>query len=304
MTFASIDFWDGVLAGAVRLATPLLLASLGETVVERSGSINLGLDGMMLAGAFTGAYGAYLLGPVAGVSFGIVGGAVLGLLMAIAVFRARADMFVAGITISLLGVGLTSFLYKTWVPSGRTSVAVPLVTTIRVPGLADIPLVGEALFHQSLLTYLAFALVPVTAWMLRSTRFGLRVRAVGDDADAATLRGLDPREVRTAALVIGGAMAGLAGATITVGYVGSFTDNITAGRGYLAIAIVIIGRRTAWGALAGAFLVATFESLSLLSQTGGLSLPVEVYGALPFAVTLLVLVLTARRLSLRGASAT
>jgi simple sugar transport system permease protein len=302
MTFTSIDFWDGVLSGAVRLATPLLFASLGETVVERSGSLNLGLEGMMLGGAFAGAYGAYLLGPAAGVLFGIVGGAVLGLLMALAVFRARADLFVAGITISLLGVGITSFLYKTWVPSGRTSVTVPLTTTIRVPVLADIPLVGQALFHQSILTYLALALVPLTAWVLRSTRFGLRVRAVGDDTDAAALRGLDPARIRTAALTIGGAMAGLAGEAITVGYVGSFTDNITAGRGYLAIAIVIIGRRTAIGALAGSLLVATFDSLSLLSQTGGLSLPVEIYGALPYAVTLLVLVLTSRRLGHRAAT--
>jgi ABC-type uncharacterized transport system permease subunit len=305
MTFTSLDFWAGVLAGAVRLATPLLFAALGETVVERSGSINLGLEGMMLAGAFSGAYGAYLGGPVLGVSFGVAGGMALGLVMAVAVFRARADLFVAGITISLLGLGLTSFLYKTWVPSGRTSVTVPLVTTIRVPGLANIPLVGEALFHQSILTYVAFGLVPVTAWVLQRTRFGLWVRAAGDDPDAASLRGLDPSRVRMSALVLGGALAGLGGAAITVGYVGSFADNITAGRGYLAIAIVIIGRRTAWGALLGAGLVAVFQSLALLAQTGGLTLPVEAYGALPYAVTLLVLVLVARRrLAARAPSAT
>jgi general nucleoside transport system permease protein len=160
--------------------------------------------------------------------------------------------------------------------------------------LTRLPLVGEVVFHQSVLTYACVALIPLTAWALRNTRFGLAIRAAGDDPAAAILRGVDVVHTRFRTLVLGGALAGIGGASITVGYLGSFTDGITAGRGFIAIAVVIIGSWTPLGACAGALLFAFFDSLSLLAQTGGLNLPSEAYSALPYLVTLVVLLLTSR----------
>ena len=171
---------------------------------------------------------------------------------------------------------------------------VPLVPTLRLPLLDRLPLVGEALFAQSPLTYLAVVAVAVATWALRQTTPGLRLRSVGDDPEAAQLRGVDVISVRIVTLVLGGILAGIGGATITVGYLGSFSDGITGGRGYVAIAAVIIGRWSPVGAVLGAFLFALFDSLALLAQSNSLGLPVEFFSSLPYAATLLALVLTAR----------
>ena len=160
--------------------------------------------------------------------------------------------------------------------------------------LDRLPLLGEVLFAQSPLTYFAVAAVAVATWALKQTVPGLRIRAVGDEPEAAHLRGIDVVSVRIATLVVGGALAGFGGATITVGYLGSFTDDVTSGRGYVAIAVVIIGRWSPVGAMLGALLFALFDSLALLAQSRSAGLPVEFYSSLPYAMTLLALVLTAR----------
>jgi simple sugar transport system permease protein len=287
-------FWAIVLAGAVRLATPIALAAIGETLVERSGMLNLGIEGMMLVGALVGVAGAHYFAPWAGVLGGGVAGGLLAVLMAWVILRGGAHQVVVGIAISLLGAGVSTYAFQLWQPSGRSSVIAPLMPTLNVPALTSIPLVGEVLFHQSVLTYACVALAPLVAWALRHTRFGLAIRAAGDDPAAAVLRGVDVVHTRFWTLVIGGVLAGVAGASITVGYLGSFTDGITAGRGFIAIAVVIIGSWTPLGACAGALLFAFFDSLSLLAQTGGLNVPNEVYATLPYLVTLIVLLLTSR----------
>jgi general nucleoside transport system permease protein len=291
----ALAFWQVVLAGSVRLATPLALAALGETLVERSGILNLGIEGMMITGALAGAWAAAEAGSLAGLAAAAVVGALLGALMALAVVRFGANQIVIGVTITLLGIGLSGFLFELWTPSGRETVSVPLVPAVRVPGLADLPLVGPALFAQNLLTYGMFALVPMLAWTLRRSRFGLAVRAAGDDPTAAVLRGVATGRIRALTLVMGGGLAGIAGAAITVGYIGSFTDGVSAGRGFVAIAIVIIGNWTPLGALAGSLLFAFCDSLALQAQSGGVVLPVEAWSALPYLVTLVVLVITSRR---------
>jgi simple sugar transport system permease protein len=291
-----LAFWEIVLAGAFRLGTPVALAALGETVVERAGSINLGIEGMMLSGALAGVVGATTVaGWPGGLVSGLLAGALLGLVMGLVVLKGGANQIVVGIGVSLLGAGLAAYLFKVWQPSGRSAVIVPLVPTVSIPGLRELPLVGEALFAQSWLTYGTVGLVAAMAWALRRTRPGLALRAAGDDPAAAALRGVDVVRVRLAALVTGGALAGLAGAAITVGYLGSFTDGVTAGKGYIALAVVIIGRWSPVGAALGALLFAAFESLALQAQTGASGLPVEAYTALPYLVTLAVLVATARR---------
>ncbi len=295
MKLLALAFWQVVLAGSVRLATPLALAALGETLVQRSGMLNLGIEGMMITGALAGAWAAAEAGSLAGVAAAAVVGALLGALMALAVVRFGANQIVIGVTLTLLGIGLSGFLFELWIPSGRETVSVPLVPTVRIPGLAEIPLVGPALFAQNLLTYGVFALAALLAWTLRRSRFGLAVRAAGDDPTAAVLRGVATGRVRALTLVMGGALAGIAGAAITVGYLGSFTDGVTAGRGFVAIAIVIIGNWSPLGALAGSLLFAFCDSLALQAQSGGVVLPVEAWSSLPYLVTLVVLVITSRR---------
>jgi simple sugar transport system permease protein len=291
-----IVFWEIVLAGTMRLATPIALAAMGEALVERSGSINLGVDGIMVTGAFAAVVAGAAAGWGAGVAAGAGVGVLLGLAMAWTVLRGGADQIVAGIALAILGAGLSAFFFQVWQPSGRSILLVPLVPVLEVPYLRQLPLVGEALFGQSLLTWFAALLAIGLAWMLRATRFGLAVRAAGDDPAAAAMRGVNVIAVRTWTFAIGGALAGLGGAALTVGYLGAFTDNITAGRGYVAIAVVIIGRWSPWGAVAGALMFALFDALALRAQTAAAGLlPVEVFASMPYAVTLVVLVLTTRR---------
>jgi general nucleoside transport system permease protein len=294
MNAAQLGFWAVLLAGAVRLATPITLAALGETLVERCGIVNLGVEGMMALGAFVGVWGASGHGWAAGLLLGAVAGGSLGLLMGLVVLKGGVNQIVAGIAITLLGIGLADYLFQIWQPSGRSAVVVPLVPILRLPLLDRLPLIGEALFAQSPLSYFAVAAVVAASIAMRRTTVGLKLRAVGDEPEAAQLRGVDVVAVRIAALVLGGALAGFGGATITVGYLGSFSDDVTSGRGYVAIAVVIIGRWSPAGAMLGALLFALFDSLALLAQTSSVGLPVEFFSSLPYAVTLLALVLTAR----------
>ncbi len=250
----------------------------------------------MLAGAFAAIAGGAYGGWAFGLAVGMAVGGFMGAMMAFAVLRGGADQIITGIAIALLGAGLSIFFFQIWQPSGRSVMVVPLVPTIHVPYLRDIPLIGEALFGQSALTYFCFALTLLLVWVLRSTNIGLAIRAAGDDPAAAILRGVNVVAVRAWALIFGGAMAGLGGAAITVGYLGQFSDGVTAGRGYIAIAVVIIGQWSPIGVVLGALLFALFDALALRAQTSAAGLlPVEAFASMPYVVTLAVLLLTMRR---------
>jgi general nucleoside transport system permease protein len=292
-----IAFWNILLAGAVRLATPVLLAALGETIVERGGMINLGIEGIMTLGAFTGVFGASAAGWGAGLALGAAVGAAIGLIMAVTVLRWGADQVVTGIAITLIGYGLADYFFEVWQPTGRSAVIVPLAPTITIPGLGRLPLIGQALFQQSVITYAAVVAVLMVYLALKRSRAGLILRAAGDDPDAVALRGVSVVATRTWSLMLGGLLAGLGGAAITVGYLGSYTDDVVSGRGYIAIAVVIIGRWSPLGAMGGALLFALFDSLALQAQSVSTGLPVEFYSALPYVVTLVTLVATARAAS-------
>ena len=297
----TLELWVSILAGAVALATPLVIAGIGEGFVERAGRINLGIEGMMILGALAGVFAASLAGPVVGLAAGAAVGILLALLMNVVVHRLHANEIVVGVAITMLGLGLSTYLFQLWVPSGRTNVSVETVPPTPLGPLADIPVLGPVLFAQSPLVYAAVLLL-VAAWaVMRWTRFGLRVRAVGADPVSAALRGVRTRAVGARALLIGGALAGVAGAAITVGSIGSFTPGVTAGRGYVVLAVVIMGRMSPIGIALGALLFAFLQSFSLLSQSVALPLPSELYQALPYVVTLVVLVLTSRAAMRRAA---
>lgn len=295
MNWWDVTFVGAILAGAVRLATPIALAAVGETIVERSGTINIGIDGIMTLGAFAaiyiesvgGGWGLALL-----VSLAV--GSVFGVAMALAVLRGGANQIIIGIAASLVGTGLAVYFYQLWDSGGLANQTLELVPILRIPLVREVPIIGPALSDQSLLTYATAILIVVILFVLKRTKIGLLLRAVGDQPGAAASRGVNVIKIRTVALIIGCALAGLGGAAITTGYLGTYTDGVTAGRGYVALAIVITGRWSPLGALAGALLFALFESLALAAQTQAGSVPVEAFMALPYVVTLIVLVLSAR----------
>lgn len=290
----SIELWASILAGAIVLATPLVIAGLGEGFVERAGRLNLGIEGMMILGAFVAVFVASFAGLVAGLAAAVVTGLLLAALMNLIVYRLGANEIVVGLAITMLGLGLSTYLYQLWVPAGQTNVSVPTAPKLDLGPLTDIPLIGPAVFGQSPLVYGAVVLA-VGAWaVFRFTRFGLQVRAVGSDPVSAALRGVRPRQIGAQTLLIGGALAGLAGSVITLGSIGAFSPDITAGRGYIVLAIVIMGRMTPVGIAIGALLFGFLQSFSLLAQSTAIQLPSELYQTFPYAVTLLVLVLTSR----------
>ncbi len=290
----SLDLWVAILAGTLALAAPLVLAGIGEGFVERAGRINLGIEGMMIMGALSGVWAGSIGGPLLGLAAGILVGLLLAIGMNLVVYRLHANEIVVGLGVTMLGLGLSTFLFQLWIPSGTTNVTVQTITGSGNGPLAGIPVIGPILFGQSPLVYLAAVLL-VAAWaVMRFTRFGLAVQAVGTDPASAALRGVRVQKVGASALLLGGALAGLGGAVITVGTIGSFTPDITAGRGYIVLAVVIMGRSRPIGIALGALLFAFLQSFALLSQSTSVTLPSEVYQSLPYLVTLIVLVITSR----------
>ncbi len=279
----------GFLAAAVRVATPLLLAATGETVTERSGVINLGLEGMMLAGALAATLGASTAGPWTGLALAVLAGMALAAGFAAVTIAARADQIIAGTALTLGAVGLTGTIYRQAFGTGGAGLALPTLAAIPIPGLSRIPILGPALFDQPAPTYLALVALPLVWWALFRTRPGLALRATGEGAAMARAAGLRTDLIRTVATVIGGGFAGLAGATLVLAQVGTFAEKMTAGRGYVAIAIVVLGRWHPVGVALAALLFGAATALQYLFQSLGLAVPYQLFLMLPYVLTLLAL---------------
>jgi simple sugar transport system permease protein len=285
----------GFLAAAVRVATPLLLAATGELVAERSGVINLGIEGAMLSGALAAAMGSAAGGAWAGLAAGLAAGAVLALIFAAIAIGAGADQIIAGTAVTLGAVGLTGAVYHLAFGPAGAGLTIPTLPPWRIPGLADIPLVGAALFAQPVTTYAAFALVPLAGWWLYRTRAGLALRASGEGATAARAMGVRVRTLRAGATVAAGALAGLAGASLVLAQVGTFAERMTAGRGFVAIAIVALGRWQPAGVLVASLLFGGAMALQFVFQAAGLPVPYQLFLMLPYLLTLVALAGAARR---------
>lgn len=296
----SVAFWAIVFSGALTLCAPIIIAGLGEIFLERTGGFNVGIEGMMLMGAVFGVLGSRTGGVWLGLLAGVLVGAVLGLLLGLATAWGKADIIIVGIAIGLLGTGLSVYIYQALNPAGATNVRAPTQPTMDIPFLDSIPVIGPGLSHAGAFFYLSIVLVVVTWWTLKYTRFGLRLRAVGDDEVVAATRGISSRRFRLVATLIAGALAGLGGAIVPLSSIGTFSPGMTGGAGFIALAVVIIGRRRPFGLLAGALIFAFFNSLALLAQTQSLVLPIELYQALPYIVTLLILCVVSRQLLVRS----
>ena len=278
----------GFLAASVRVATPLLFAAIGETVTERAGVINLGLEGAMLAGALASALGASG-GPWAGVAAAALAGAVVAAVFAGWVVGARVNQIIAGTAVTLACVGLTGTIYRQAYGAGGPGLSLPTLGPLPVPGLSRIPVLGPALFAQPALTYVSLALVPIVWWMLYRTRVGLALRATGEASDLARAAGVPVGRLRFWATVFGGALAGLGGASLVLAQVGTFAERMTAGRGYVAIAIVVLGRWHPAGVALAALLFGAATALQFLFQSLGLAVPYQFFLMLPYVLTLLAL---------------
>jgi ABC-type uncharacterized transport system permease subunit len=276
-----------LLAAAVRLSLPLILAALGELVSERAGVINIGLEGMMLFGAYAGFITAYATGSVTlSLAAGIGAGLAAGAIMAFASVNLRGDQIVVGVAINLLAAGLTMFLYRLQFEGAQP-------TTVRmepfaVPVLSSIPGIGPALFNQLPLVYLGYALVPAVAFLLYRTRHGLMLRAAGEKPVVLHSVGVSVVRVQWSGVLTAGALAGLGGAFLSVGQVGLFAENMTAGRGFLALAAVVFGHWRPYGVVAACFVFGFTDALQLRLQSME-SLPAQVWGGLVVAGVVVVL---------------
>lgn len=266
-----LALFTGFLAAALRIATPLLFAAMGEVVAERGGVLNLGVEGAMLGGALTAALVGQGAGPVAGVVGAGLAGAICGGIVAVVAVWARADQVITGTAVTLGAVGLTGAVYRATLGSGTGA-----------PTLA-------LLDHPWILTFGALGSVPLLWWAIYRTRWGLALRATGEDRQAAAANGVDVVRVQTVALLIAGAMAGLGGATLVLGQVGSFAEKMTAGRGFVAVAIVVLGRWHPLGVLGAALLFGVLQALQFLLQGMGFDLPYQLFLVLPYLLTLLAL---------------
>jgi len=285
-----LDLLSNILFAMVRCGTPLLLVALGELVCEKSGVLNLGQEGMMLFGAVIGFIVAFSSGSLwLGVVLACLAGMLLASLFALVALGCNANQVATGLALSIFGVGLSAFVGSTWV--GK-----PLAgfEPLAIPVLSDIPLIGRLLFAQDLLVYLSFALFALIAWALHKSRIGLILQAVGENPDAASAMGLPVLRVRSLAILFGGAMAGLAGAYLSLAYTPMWAENMSAGRGWIALALVVFANWRVLRVLLGAYLFGLASILHLVAQGIGMSIPSNLLAILPYVATILVLVLLSR----------
>lgn len=279
-------FFALLLASSVRLATPLILASMGELVAEKSGVLNLSVEGIMLTAAFFGAWAAWGSGsPFVGVAAGLAIGILLGAVQAWLSITLRADQIVIGLGFNIFALGLTT-LASRLVFGLRTKVEVPGLAKVAIPVLSDIPVIGEALFHQHLLVYAAYLVVGLSWFLLRRTTFGLNVEAAGVDPRATEKTGVSVVRTRYAAVLYMGAAAGLAGAFYSIGDIHTFVEGMTNGAGYLAIAAVICGNWKIWQTLAACLMFGAAMALQFQLPALGLDLPIALLVMLPYLAAL------------------
>ena len=284
-----------LLASGLGLSTPLLFAALGEKIAERAGVLNLGVEGMMIMGAFAGFMGAYISGNIAiGFLFGILTGAVMASLMAFLNVTLRTNQLVAGLAVWLLGLGLSAFLYRLAFGIGTAPRVEPLAD-INIPGFSDIPFVGPVLFNHDPLVYIGWAMVPILYVIVFKTKIGLILRTVGENPRQADTQGISVVRVRYYAVMIGGAMAGIAGAYLSLVLVGIFVEDMTGARGWIAIALVIFGRWHPIGIMGACVLFGMVDALQFSLQAAGVQAPHQIMLMLPYIMAIAVMAFTYKR---------
>jgi ABC-type uncharacterized transport system permease subunit len=286
----NVASWVAILASTVGAATPLVYAALGDLVAERAGVLNLGVEGMMLVGAVCGfsvgiATGSLVLAYLAAAAAGMM----LALLFAVLTLSLQSNQVATGLALTLFGVGASAF-------AGRSLVGLALarVPAVRFPVLTELPVLGELLFHYDLLVYTSLLLCVAVTWFLQRTRLGLRLRAVGESPQVAHALGEPVVLIRYAAVIFGGAMSGIAGAYLSTALTPMWAEGMSAGRGWIALALVVFGTWRPWRVVGGAYLFGAVTVLQLYAQGLGVQLPSQFLAMLPYVATIVVLVVICR----------
>ena len=282
----------GILYSGVRLATPYLYAAIGEAFAQNSGVYNLGVDGIMLMGAYSGFFVGTKTGNLwLGLLTAAIVGGLMGLIMAFISVTLKAEQGISGIGLQLFGLGLSSLLFKETLGS---VISINGFQPVKIPLLGDIPYIGDVLFNHNLLVYGAFVLVPVASFVLYKTTFGLKVRAAGQNPQAADSLGINVNRIRYTTVIFGGVMAGIAGASLSIALINLFQENMTNGMGFIAVALVYFGGWRPWGILGGALLFSFVNALQLWIQVKGINLPSDLAVMLPYVLTILALAFARR----------
>ena len=287
-------FWVAV----IRIATPLIFATMGELICERAGVLNLGIEGIMVAGAFAGWVTVYLgAGLWFGVAVAMLTGMMLGLIHATLTVPLGLSQHVIGIGLTLLATSLTYYIYRLVLPEVTSPPKIEAFQPLPIPMLSDIPIIGEGLFAQTPLTYLAYVTVALTAWVLYRTPLGLAIRAVGENPAAVEAQGLSVIGLRMGAVMVGSGLMAVGGAFLTMSAFNSFFFEMINGRGWICIALVVFGAWKPGKALLGAILFAAFDAFQIrLQQTGlGAVVPYQVFLMMPYILSILALILMSRR---------
>ena len=285
----SVGFLTALLSAAVRLAVPLMYGGLGETIAEKSGILNIGMEGVMLSGAFFSFVGAWYSGNLfIGLLFGILGGVAVSSLHALLTIRFAKDQSVSGLALNMLMLGVTSFLYKI-MSSGKSYQQVKTFSSIKIPLLSQIPFIGEAFFNRDILTYLLYVLVVMVLIFYKKTNIGLSVTAVGENPRAAASAGVPVHKYQWISMIFNGALGGIGGSCLVLVQLGVFTENMISGRGYIALATVILGRYTPFGMFGAALLFGAANALQIRLQTTGVPISPYLLAILPYAITLVAM---------------
>jgi len=297
VTFDAQQVQD-VLIIVVTAATPLLIAAVGELVVERSGVLNLGVEGMMIIGAATGFAAGYSTdSTLVGVAAGVISGAILAAIFAFLTLGLAANQVASGLALTILGRGVANLIGASFVGLKRTP-----APHLHIPGLSDIPLIGKLIFGEDFFVYFGLLLTGAVAYWLMRTRSGLTLRAIGDNHASGHSLGVPVRRIRLLAVLFGGGCAGLAGSYLSLAYTPFWSPDMTAGRGWIALALVVFASWKPWRALAGALLFGGVTVLQLVFQTWGVPIPPQFLASLPYLTTIAVLVVLSIR-DIRGAAA-
>ncbi|MGE5170932.1 MAG: ABC transporter permease [Rudaea sp.] len=285
-----MDAFAQFVALALAAGTPLVFAALGELIVERAGVLNLGVEGMMLVGAIASfIVAATTHSPWLGVAAGALAAAALASIFAIVALTLRANQVATGLALSLFGVGLSAFVGRPY-----ASVVISGIAPLAIPGLSDLPLLGKLVFGHNPLVYLSLALFAAVHLFLARTRAGLVLRAVGEAPDSAHAIGYRVIAIRYAAVLFGGACAGVAGAFLAVAYTPSWTEGMTAGRGWIALALVVFATWKPWRVMLGAYLFGSVTLLQFEAQAAGIAIASQLLAMLPYIATIVVLALISR----------
>ena len=292
----SLGFLVSLLAGTIRLATPILMPALGQIYTQRAGILNLGVEGTMLMAAVTGFSVAAATGSLwFGFLVGILTGALYSALMAWLSVTLKANQVIAGIGMNILATGLAAYIYRLIFGIRSLPATITPFQSLNIPGLSAIPYVGTVFFQHNILVYFAFALVPITWFILEKTTFGLKIKAVGEHPRAADSKGISVSAIRYAAVIIGGAYAGAGGVFMTIAYLNMFTESVIGGFGYIAGSVVIFGRFDAKRAMWGSLLFGFASALQVRLQALGSGIPSQLLLMLPYIMTIIALIFASKK---------